>query len=128
MPIRIAPGDRLTLDVQLAPANPLHERIPDPDPEKYQGIIHKEDWKNPFLIVRADGIEVVGVTNGRGPITVDAVAEALESLPDSAWPYGLIVGVEDHDASASQADRSRIKANRESLNRLLDKLGVVDGF
>ena len=94
MPIRIAPGDRLTLDVQLVPANPLRERIPDADPTKYRGIHEGKDWRNPCLIVRADGIVISGVTNEGNPIPVKAVAAALEGLPDSAWPYGSVVAVQ----------------------------------
>jgi len=87
-PIHIAPGNRFTLDVQLEPSNPLSQRIPGADSKKYQGISDVKDWRNPYLIVRVDGIEVVGVTDGRSSLTVDAVTAILEGLPDSAWPYG----------------------------------------
>jgi hypothetical protein len=126
--VRIAPGDRLTLDVQLQPANSLRERIPDADPKKYQGIHDGKDWRNPCLIVRADGVVISGVNNDRNPIPVKAVAEALEDLPDSAWPYGSVVAVQDHRIAALDPERSRIEANQMLLEPLLGELGVIAGF
>lgn len=73
-PVRIASGNRLTLDVQLEPSNPLRQRIPDADPKKYQGIHDAKDWRNPYLIIRSDGIEIVGVTDREAPIPIDSVA------------------------------------------------------
>lgn len=127
-PIRIAPGDRLALDVQLEPANPLRARIPDADPKKYQGIQDAKDWRNPYLIVRPDGIIVSGMSGGGSPIPVDSVPAALESLPDSAWPYGLVIAIQSDDPAASESERSRIEANRELLEPTLSELGVIIGF
>jgi hypothetical protein len=127
-PIRIAPGNRLTLDVKLEPANPLTGRIPSADPKKYQGIHDGRDWRNPYLIVRANGIEIAGTASGGRPIPVESVAAALEGLSDSAWPYGLVVAVQKNGVGASEAERSRIEANQMSLEPLLGELGVVVGF
>jgi hypothetical protein len=127
-PIRITSGDRLTLDVQLVPANPLRVRIPDADPKKYQGIRDGKEWRNPYLIVRADGIEIAGTTSGGSPIPVESVTAALEGLPDSAWPYGLVVAVQKNSVGASETEGSRMEANQMSLEPLLGELGVVVGF
>ena len=126
--IRIAPGDHLTLDVQLQPANPLRERIPDADPKKYRGINDGKDWKNPCLIVRAEGVVISGVNDVENPIPMKAVAAALEDLPDSAWPYGSVVAVQDYRMAAPEPERSRIEANQMLLEPLLAELGVVAGF
>ncbi len=125
--IRVAPGVHLTLDVQLQPANPLRERIPEADPKKYQGINDGKDWKNPCLIVRADGVVISGVNIVGNPIPVKAVAAALEDLPDSAWPYGSVVAVQDYRTAASEPERSRIEANQMLLEPLLGELGVLAG-
>ena len=127
-PVRIAPGDRLTLGVQLQPANSLRERIPDADQKKYQGIHDGKDWKNPCLIVRADGVVISGVNSDGNPIPLKAVAKALEDLPDSAWPYGSVVAVQDYRIAASEPERSRIEANQMLLEPLLGDLGVIAGF
>ena len=127
-PVRIASGDRLTVDVELQPANRLRERIPDADPKKYQGIHDVKDWKNPCLTVRADGVVISGVNNDENPIPIKAVAEALEDLPDSAWPYGSVVAVQDYRIAASEPEQSQTEANQMLLEPLLGELGVIAGF
>jgi hypothetical protein len=47
--VRISPGSRMTLDVELQPSNPLTERVPDADPKKYQGVQDAKDWRNPYV-------------------------------------------------------------------------------
>jgi hypothetical protein len=127
-PLRIAPGNRLTLDVQLEPANPLTGRIPRADPKKYQGIHDREHWRNAYLIIRADGIEIAGAASGGSPIPVESVAAALDGLPGSSWPYGLVVAVQKNGAGISEAERSRIEANQLSLEPVLGDPGVLVGF
>lgn len=103
----------------------LKDRIPKPDPNKYHSVRDRVDWKNPYLIVRPDGIEVMGMTPvGRG-IAVESIPEVLERLPNSAWPYGLIVAVQDLGIFAAKADKDRIEANRTKLLNLLKELGVA---
>ena len=52
----------------------------------------------------------------------DAV-KYLERLPSIAWPYGLVVAVQESGLRASGED-ARIKKNREELVRLLGEAGV----
>jgi hypothetical protein len=50
----------------------------------------------------------------------------LEKLPSMAWPYGLVVAVQENGILGGDA---RIKRNREELVRLLEKAGIkVDGW
>jgi hypothetical protein len=83
-----------------------------------------KDWKNPYLIVRRDGIEIVGMTTVGQAIPVDSVPGVLKGLPDSAWPYGLVVAVQDIGL-VSEGDPPRIEANRKRLLRLLKKLAIA---
>jgi hypothetical protein len=102
----------------------LHRRIPKPDPKKYHAVQDAKDWKNPYLIVRRDGIEIVGMTAAGQAIPVDSVPRVLNGLPDSAWPYGLVVAVQDIGL-VSPGDPPRIEANRKRLLMLLKKLGIA---
>jgi hypothetical protein len=95
---------------------------------KYQGIHDGKDWNNPCLIVRSDGVEIAGGTVGASPIAVESVAKALEGLPDSAWPYGRVVAIQDNGIVAAESEQSRIESNRTRLLGLLNDLGVVVGF
>ena len=102
----------------------LQNRIPKQDPKKYHAVQDAKDWKNPYLIVRGDGIEIIGVTAVGQPIPVDSVPGVLKGLPDSAWPYGLVVAVQDIGL-VSEGDPPRIEANRKRLLMLLKKLAIV---
>jgi hypothetical protein len=104
---------------------PLQSRIRKSDPKKYQGILDAKDWKNPQLIVRPTGIEVIGITPAGSGIPVDSVFDVLGHLPDSAWPYGLVVAVEDVGLRASKNDDAPIHANRVKLLRILKQNGIA---
>jgi hypothetical protein len=102
----------------------LQYRIPKPDLRKYQAVQGARNWKNPYLIVRRDGIEIVGMTAVGQAIPVDSVPGVLKGLPDSAWPYGLVVAVQDIGI-VSEGDPPRIEANRKRLLMLLKKLAIA---
>ena len=102
----------------------LENRIPKPDPKKYHSVQDAKDWKNPYLIVRRDGIEIVGMTPVGRAITVESVPGVLERLPASAWPYGLVVAVQDIILSG-KTDLAHIEANRTKLLNLLKELGIA---
>lgn len=76
-------------------SHPLQSRIPKPDPKKYHAIRDGKDWKNPMLVVRPEGVEVVGITPAAQAIPAESVPDRVGHLPDSAWPCGLIVMVSD---------------------------------
>jgi hypothetical protein len=102
----------------------LHNRIPRPDETEYRAVQDARRWRNPYLIVRADGIEIVGMPPVGKAVPVGRVPGILERLPDSAWPYGLIVAVQE---AGVRTDRQRpyIEANRRKLLRLLKELGIT---
>jgi hypothetical protein len=103
----------------------LRDRIPKPAPNKYHSVRDAADWRNPYLIVRPDDIELVGMTPVGQGIPVNSILKVLERLPDSAWPYGLIVAVQDLGILAGRADKDHVKANRIKLLNLLKELGVA---
>ena len=94
------------------------DRTPSPDRKRYEAVESARDWKNPFLIVRRDGIEVIGVTHGRAN-AVKSVLSELEDLPVSTWPYGLVVAVQEN------RDTRLIAANRIRLIKLLKRVGIA---
>jgi hypothetical protein len=113
----------LTASAQTS--SPLRSRISKPDPKKYQAIRDEQDWKNPKILVRPTGIEVIGITPPAQGIPAESVPDVLEHLPDSAWPYGLVVAVSDIDLLSSRKDMPRIDANRTKLLKILKRHGVI---
>jgi hypothetical protein len=106
-------------------ASPLKNRIPPPDPNKYRSVMDARDWQNPYLMVQANGIDarpISAATEAPTMSPADVVAY-LEKLPSIAWPYGLVVAVQENGVRAPGND-ARIKRNREELVRLLEKAGV----
>jgi hypothetical protein len=108
-----------------AQTSPLKDRIPKPDPKKYQAVRDAKDWQNPILIVRAEGIEVLVVTPPAHGIPAESVPDVLEHLPDSAWPYGLVVMVADTGVLGSRKEIPHINANRTKLLKILKGLGIA---
>ncbi|MGC2529657.1 MAG: hypothetical protein WA639_18050 [Candidatus Acidiferrum sp.] len=103
----------------------LKDRISSPDFKKYRSIVDARDWQNPYLIVKADGIDarqISSVTEAPKMSPADVIAY-LEKLPSVAWPYGLVVVVQEGGVRAPGND-TQIRRNRDELVRLLEKAGV----
>jgi hypothetical protein len=103
----------------------LKSRIPSPDPQKYSPVRDARDWQNPYLMVNANGIDarpISAATEARTMSPADVVAY-LEKLPYIAWPYGLVVAVQENDLRAP-GDDAPVKRNKEELVRLLEKAGI----
>jgi hypothetical protein len=103
----------------------LRNRIPPADPTKYRSVADAREWQNPYLTVQAKGIDarpISAATETATMLPADVVGY-LEKLPSIAWPYGLVVAVQENGLRAP-GDDARIKRNRGELVRLLEKAGV----
>jgi len=101
----------------------LKNRIPRADPNKYRSVRDARDWRNPYLVVQANGIRPISAAPEAPSMAPAEVVAYLAKLPSKAWPYGLIVAVQENSLR-STGDDDRIKRNREELVRLLEKAGV----
>ena len=106
-------------------SQPLRSRIPKAEPKKYQAVRDGQDWQNPKIFVRPEGIEIIGVKPAGRGIPAESVPDVLEHLPDSAWPYGLVVAVLDVGVIGSEKDNPRIQTNRVKLLKILRRHGIV---
>lgn len=106
-------------------ASLLKDRIPPPDRSKYRFVRNARDWQNPYLMVRADGIDARPISASTETPTMSPaeVVTYLEKLPSIAWPYGLVVAVQENGVRAP-GDGVRIERNKEELLRILEKAGV----
>lgn len=105
----------------VQPATPaLRSRVPPADPSKYRSVLDARDWQNPYLVVHANGIDARPISSEtEAPRMSPAeVVGYLEKLPSIAWPYGLVVVVQESGVRAP-GDNAQIRKNAEELQRLL---------
>src|SRR5437588_11628839 len=104
----------------------LDEKIPKADRKKYESIRDAKDWANPYLIVRANGIEIVskGIDKGHRVVATNEVRKTLASLPVSAWPYGRVVALQEIGIRSGKDDTS-IEKNKKSVQKILKSLEVT---
>ena len=103
----------------------LKNRIPAADPGNYRSVRDARDWQNPYLVVYANGIDARPISpETEAPRMSPAeVVGYLEKLPTIAWPYGLVVAVQESGLRAP-GDNAQIRQNVEELQRLLTEAGV----
>ena len=84
-----------------------------------------EEWTNPVLLVRADGVELVSRrgSSGSGAVSVEQLKVLLQSLPADAWPLGRVVAVAEISIG-SAGDEPKIEANSAALTKMLGSLDV----
>jgi len=114
-----------------APAAQTHqptglESIPVADRSKYPAVSHMGDWKNPYLVVREDGIGFVDLSNREiNMLKPEEVPAQLVSLPSSAWPYGRVVMVAQAvPKNPSEQTKADLRKNRGLLLGTLHELDV----
>lgn len=120
------------------------ELIPPPSKTRYLAVKSLSNWENPYITVQGGMISLhvtIGDANtsalGQGgmlrpvgarrqnlDVRVGELPAALNAVPQSAWPYGRVIAVEEaHDAPVNA--RPQIRRNMETVVRSLGDLGVV---
>jgi hypothetical protein len=105
----------------------LNPRIPAAIHASYQDIRDAQEWLNPKITIRAEGIEVesAGIPNGRKTVPADEFRNLLISLPVRAWPYGRVVLASDiGPRRADRSDDEPIRRNHEAAEKILEALDV----
>jgi len=102
------------------------ESIPPPDPLKYPPLSNMTEWKNPYLVVRDDGIGFVDLSNREIHILKpEEIPAELVSLSPSAWPYGRVVLVAQAvPKEPSEQTKADLRKNRALLLGTLKELDV----
>jgi hypothetical protein len=103
----------------------LATNVPPANRNAYQSVRTSEEWRNPFLVVRRDGIEILPRSTADKSVTIPPaeVMAYLEKLPRSALPFGLVVAVMEIGIRGV-GDDVPIKRNLDQILRLLDDAGV----
>jgi len=102
------------------------ESIPAPDPSKYPSISDMTAWKNPYLVVREDGIGFVDLSNREiHVLKQEEIPAELVALPSSAWPYGRVVLISQAaPKNPSEPTKANLRKNRALLLGTLKELDV----
>lgn len=93
----------------------LLQAIPVASPADYEKVRDMKTWRNPYLIVRSDGVALYDIADSAEIILKpDELLPALAKLPPSNWPYGRVVAaaengkVSDHDGIAIRRNKGII--------------------
>lgn len=113
-----------------APAVSAESRIaaiPAADPGKYSQVRDYRSWRNPYLMIRADGVALLDFQNNEEHILKpEELATALAKLPVSAWPYGRVVAVTENGVrKRSQEEEIAIRRNRGIVAGTLEGMHVL---
>jgi hypothetical protein len=85
-----------------------------------------KNWRNPYLIVRADGVALFDVADSAEIILKpDELLPALAKLPASNWPYGRVVAAAEAGIAGSEQDKIAIRRNKGIVGGLLHQAHIV---
>jgi len=102
------------------------QAIPAADPAQYDHIHDMRKWRNPYLIVRTDGVALYDSADSAEIIlTTDELLPALAGLPASKWPYGRVVAVSENSAKASEQDGVATRRYKGIVGGMLEDAHVA---
>jgi hypothetical protein len=120
------------------------ELIPPPSKTRYMAVRSLSLWENPYVTVQGGMVTVhvvtadanktsLGVGGMLRPmgarrqdlnVRLGELPAALNAVPESSWPYGRVVAIEEaHEVPASA--RLAMRRNMESVMKTLNDMGVV---
>jgi hypothetical protein len=113
--------------VQQAPdPQTILQAIPPADSAKYEHVRDMKNWRNPYLIVRADGVTLYdSADSAEILLKPEDLLAALAKLPPSYWPYGRVVAAQENGVRASQQDGVAIRRNKGIIGGLLEGAHIV---
>jgi hypothetical protein len=101
------------------------QSIPQADPAKYSKVIDMRNWRNPYIIVRNDGVRLLDADNHEErQLKPEELPQALAQLPSSAWPYGRVVCV-NMSGVQSGNDQAGLLKNRGIVAGALERMKVT---
>ena len=105
----------------------LNPRIGIAAPERYASVRDANDWKNPYLVIRADGIEVTAklIASGQKIVQAADLEQTLLGLAVAAWPCGRVVAVQENLRAPDHNDDAAVAQNLTTAVAVLTKLDVV---
>lgn len=130
--------------VSVETARAQMEMIPPPSKNRYMAIHSLTSWENPYITAQGEMVTLHVLladanTSGMGEgtllrpvgarrqdlnVRVQDLSAALNSVPQSAWPYGRVVALEEA-GNIPVAARPQVRRTMEAAMGVLNDLGVV---
>jgi hypothetical protein len=102
------------------------EGIRTADPTQYDHIRDMKQWRNPYLIIRTDGVALYDSADSAEIIVKpDELLAALARLPATNWPYGRVVAATEVGVRSSEQDGVAIRRNRGIVGGMLQGAHVA---
>jgi hypothetical protein len=99
----------------------LLQAIPAANATQYDRIRDMKAWKNPYLIVRSDGVALLDpADDAEIHLKPDELLPALAKLPASNWPYGRVVAAAENSIRSSEQDAVAIRRNKGIVGGMLE--------
>ena len=106
--------------VPVADAATLLQAIPSADSAEYSQIHDMRKWRNPYLVIRNDGVGLLDPADSAEIVLKpEELLAALARLPSSAWPYGRVVAVSENSVRNSEQDAIAIRRNKGIVGGIL---------
>lgn len=119
------------------------DMIPPPSKSRFMAIHTADSWENPSITVQPGMLELHVTLADPSPslgsggmlrpvaarqqelnISLDKLDEAVSAIPQSSWPYGRVISVEEPTNTPQKAE-PQVRRNLEVAVRELNDLGVV---
>jgi hypothetical protein len=102
------------------------QAIPAADAAQYERIQDMKSWRNPYLIVRADGVALLdSADNAEIILKPDELLAALARLPAAKWPYGRVVAAAETGLRTSEQEGVAIRRNKGIVGGMLEGAHVA---
>jgi hypothetical protein len=133
--LRIAPLLLPVLSAVACSSQPIAPPAPDPvallqaipaaDPAQYNRLQDMKNWRNPYLVIRADGVALLDAANhAEIKLKPDELVPALAKLPPSNWPYGRVVAAAE-SALTTEQDAVAVRRNKGIVGGILNRAHVA---
>ena len=102
------------------------QAIPAANSAQFERIHDMRTWRNPYLIVRPDGVALLDAADSAEIRLKPAeLLPALAALPASNWPYGRVVAATENSAKSSEQDSIAIRRNKGIVGGILQSAHIA---
>ena len=104
----------------------LLQAIPAANSAQFERIHDMRTWRNPYLIVRPDGVALLDAADSAEIRLKPAeLLPALAALPASNWPYGRVVAATENSTKSSEQDSIAIRRNKGIVGGILQSAHIA---